>query len=155
MIIWHWRPLCCTYPRFGPFGAKIGNAIPTKPHKQVIKRTGTIPILYECLAKVENSREQYVKSSVRCSYSDDFGAILINHWQQKNISRKRCDNHMIWQSARESEISTISLANDVNGTKWKTAPVVWSFAISSRALHSMPRESPKKMKRNNSIVDQY
>lgn len=35
-----------TYPRFGPFGAKIGNTIPTKPHRAVITNTGRAPIVF-------------------------------------------------------------------------------------------------------------
>lgn len=33
-----------TYPRFGPFGAKIGNTMPTKPQRAVITNTGRAPI---------------------------------------------------------------------------------------------------------------
>lgn len=38
------------YPRFGPFGAKIGKIIPTKPQKPVINNTGRAPIfLIRCV----------------------------------------------------------------------------------------------------------
>lgn len=33
-----------SYPRFGPFGARIGNAIPTNPQNAVITITGINPI---------------------------------------------------------------------------------------------------------------
>lgn len=50
------RKFNVTYPRFGPFGARIGNAIPTKPQKAVIKITGMAPMFIESVDRKWNGK---------------------------------------------------------------------------------------------------
>lgn len=72
-----------TYPRFGPFGARIGNAIPTKPQNAVIKITGMAPMFIESIGRKWNGKT--IKKRIRKSCFDYFGIVLftltlsINH----------------------------------------------------------------------------
>lgn len=79
-----------TYPRFGPFGAKIGNTIPTNPQRAVIMNTGNAPILVlfqlflmENWPGMHNQNEQ--NNTLRFLLS--IYSPMLNDWSEKKKSK--------------------------------------------------------------------
>lgn len=99
------RKFNVTYPRFGPFGARIGNAIPTKPQKAVIKITGMAPMFIESVDRkwngktIEKKWENRSAITLESCYSHSLYRLITRAELMIRIEmkKKHSVNHMIWQ----------------------------------------------------------